>query len=1117
MADQRLTREQAAQVREIVAEAQSAAQRLRDEFGERQIQSAIDRAVGKVDAKVENLTVEQKRQWQKILDVDEVTSEAYDKFPRNTETRNLAEEGHIHRNVRAGGGTDCMATHVTSDCWDGPEGFEVSNATGCTFKIYPTIQGSVDDAVANNAADAGMAIYICGGDYPEEVLLPSNTDNAIDFYGAGRGRTRWGPEAGGSGNALEIDGGHISSEQYTFHGITFRGQEGFYSLLGTASDVHAMFFDCEFEQKVEMDCTHSSFIECDLIKGFHIASGMTPDNLAFVGGKIGGTMVWASGNILNGIYFYGVNFESGTGTITWTGSGVGNNIVFVGGRAATGTFFTINVSNGVAHPSFVNFGFGAPGSNGAIYVQDHGAGAGDVPCIRVTGSYFPVSSTNPYIKCADSAQLNIIGNHMEDNGSVDITGIIAAGSVIGPNTPSDTNVQVDSGSGLFTYYGNGTISGTDAVDAMHGKIQNGAGVPSHTSNFGQLYADSTNDDLYMNTDGSTGWQLIGGPSGLPAHLADTSDAHDASAISILDTANDFTADNVEDALAELQSDAEAHLADTTDAHDASAVSIVDAGGYFTGTEVEAALQELGAGGGGGHEIRENGSAQTARTGLNIVDTDAGAGLVTDDAGNDETEVNLQLYALKSGRAGGQTLKGGLNSGDDLTLESTNHATKGHIIVPDGTAFALANHTTSPSAGSGVTIWPELVAATGFPYAYSSLGASGGKLPMMGGPLGFAFAKGQAGKVMPYEGGHDGDGLLRGGRAETVTTLTDGALDTTYGAYARFAGAASVGSEAGVQYGSAGSGLLARNVLTFAQVRARINVLTDIRAFAGLSSAALSSMISSENPAVTFGASYVGLQYVTGGVAYDPAATLTVNIPSADAAYATAVTLAEDLDASETGVDINDGTSVENNDMILVDSELMKVTAGGGTAGAVTLTVIRGRVGTTAATHTNGTAVVQSGTAFVYTSTGDPVQPNDVIRIDSERLSVTTRDTTNNILLVTRAFGGTSAATHAAAAAITRDDAELWVAYANGTAQTRTRLSGHTPTTNPYTLFLGYPTTGVLFYAVFDGAFAQIQGGLLSAGSGPATTTRLHPVIGVEAQAASIKSIDLFGINVVNNI
>jgi len=40
--------------------------------------------------------------------------------------------------------------------------------------------------------------------------------------------------------------------------------------------------------------------------------------------------------------------------------------------------------------------------------------------------------------------------------------------------------------------------------------------------------------------------------------------------------------------------ADAHIADTTDAHDASAVSVADTGGYFTGTEVETVLQEVGA-------------------------------------------------------------------------------------------------------------------------------------------------------------------------------------------------------------------------------------------------------------------------------------------------------------------------------------------------------------------------------------------------------------------------------------------------------------------------------------------------------------------------------------------
>lgn len=87
---------------------------------------------------------------------------------------------------------------------------------------------------------------------------------------------------------------------------------------------------------------------------------------------------------------------------------------------------------------------------------------------------------------------------------------------------------------------------------------------------------------------------------LAAHLADTTDAHDASAISIADAANDFTATDVEGALAELQAADEldeaalaAHLSDATDAHDASAISSV-AAGNLVATDVQAALNELDA-------------------------------------------------------------------------------------------------------------------------------------------------------------------------------------------------------------------------------------------------------------------------------------------------------------------------------------------------------------------------------------------------------------------------------------------------------------------------------------------------------------------------------------------
>lgn len=59
-----------------------------------------------------------------------------------------------------------------------------------------------------------------------------------------------------------------------------------------------------------------------------------------------------------------------------------------------------------------------------------------------------------------------------------------------------------------------------------------------------------------------------------------------------------------------------HEADTSDAHDASAISVVDSGAYFTGTDVEAALQELGASlGSGGAPTNANYLVGTANGSL----------------------------------------------------------------------------------------------------------------------------------------------------------------------------------------------------------------------------------------------------------------------------------------------------------------------------------------------------------------------------------------------------------------------------------------------------------------------------------------------------------------------
>lgn len=82
---------------------------------------------------------------------------------------------------------------------------------------------------------------------------------------------------------------------------------------------------------------------------------------------------------------------------------------------------------------------------------------------------------------------------------------------------------------------------------------------------------------------------------LSAHIADPTDAHDASAISVVPAGN-LTSTDVQAALEELQGDIDtntsglaAHIADAVDAHDASAISFDPTGTSLSATEV----QEMG--------------------------------------------------------------------------------------------------------------------------------------------------------------------------------------------------------------------------------------------------------------------------------------------------------------------------------------------------------------------------------------------------------------------------------------------------------------------------------------------------------------------------------------------
>ena len=101
-------------------------------------------------------------------------------------------------------------------------------------------------------------------------------------------------------------------------------------------------------------------------------------------------------------------------------------------------------------------------------------------------------------------------------------------------------------------------------------------------------ADS-DGNTYGRKDG--GWTAVATSVELADHLADTVDAHDASAVSYDGTSSGLAATEVQAAIDEVDSDLDAHIADTSAAHAASAIGVTPAG-TIASTDVQAALAEL---------------------------------------------------------------------------------------------------------------------------------------------------------------------------------------------------------------------------------------------------------------------------------------------------------------------------------------------------------------------------------------------------------------------------------------------------------------------------------------------------------------------------------------------
>lgn len=171
------------------------------------------------------------------------------------------------------------------------------------------------------------------------------------------------------------------------------------------------------------------------------------------------------------------------------------------------------------------------------------------------------------------------------------------------NTVALTNKTIDADLNTITGIGNAEIetganiarnklaSGT----ANRVVVNDGSGVLSDstitTTELG--YLDNVTSDIQSQIDSKAS------TTDLNNHINDTSDAHDASAISNVPSGN-LVATDVQAALNELQSDIDTratttalndHINDTSDAHDASAISNVPSGN-LAATDVQAALNEL---------------------------------------------------------------------------------------------------------------------------------------------------------------------------------------------------------------------------------------------------------------------------------------------------------------------------------------------------------------------------------------------------------------------------------------------------------------------------------------------------------------------------------------------